>query len=150
MIKQPWLLVVSGILLVVALGFAIDRALFLVTAERTSGSVERITSSNGRCGSKKNKYDCTRFQAIVGFTTKDGRAGEITVSAGSSRGYDQPSSAADLSVRQAVPVVYSPRNPAKAYQNSLWGVWGAPLMAFIGQLATLFGSFSEGRRRRGW
>ncbi|MCC7070321.1 MAG: DUF3592 domain-containing protein [Deltaproteobacteria bacterium] len=150
MIKQPWLLVVSGILLVGAIGFAVDRLIFLASAEKTQGTVERITASNGRCGSKKNKYPCTRFEAEVAFTTKKGRDGEITVSAGSARGNNQPTSAADLSVGRGVPVVYNPRNPSKAYQDSLWGVWGTPLMMFIGQVATLFGSLSEGRRRQRW
>ncbi len=150
MIKQPWLLVISGLLLVGALGFAADRVIFLMGAQKTRGTVERLTAENGRCGSKKNKYSCTRFSADVAFTTSDGRSSSISISAGSTRGHNQPTSSANVSVGQGVPVVYSPRNPSKAYQDSLWGVWGAPLMMFIGQLATLFGSFSEGRRRRSW
>jgi hypothetical protein len=49
---------------------------------------------------------------------------------------------------QQVGVVYSPSDPARAYENTFFGVFGAPLMAGIMQIATLFGSMSEGRGRR--
>lgn len=150
MIKQPWLLLISAALLVGVLGFTADRLIFLATAEKTNGTVERVTSSNGRCGSKKRKHPCTRFDAEVGFTTKAGRTGAVTVSAGSTRGYDQPTTNADLHVGDSVRVVYNPRKPSKAYEDSTWGVWGTPLILLIGQVATMFGAFSEGRRRGRW
>lgn len=149
MIKQPWLLVISGICLVVGLFLVVERAFFLATAEETQGVVVTVESSNSSCGSSKRRYACTKFKAFVEYRAGTNPAPfTIDISAGSSRGRDRPLSEADLHKGASVPVVYSPTNPAKAYQNTFFGVWGAPIIAGIAQLGTLIGSLSEGRRRR--
>lgn len=150
MIKQPWLLAVSGLCLVMGTYFVVDRLVFLATAERVMGTVTELTSRNDTCGSERNRYRCTKFRAEVAFEAKTGGSFTIDISAGQERGHDEPLSRALYEEGSQVEVVYSPRNPSKAYQNTLFGVWGAPIIAFGVQISTLLGSFSEGRRRRRW
>ena len=71
----------------------------------------------------------------------------MNVGAGSSRGSNQPVASASRHAGDPVRVVYSPRNPTKAYQDTFFGVWGAPVIAAGLQIATMLGSMSEGRRR---
>lgn len=49
-------------------------------------------------------------------------------------------------VGQQVPVAYDPDRPGRAYRDSFWDIWGAPLMTFFVQLFAFFGGFSEKRR----
>ena len=148
MIKQPWLLAVSALCLLVAIGLATERLMFLAGSAETVGKVIRLEHRNERCGSQKRRYACTKFTAEVQYKPQAGGTFEIEISAGSSRGSDAPLTSANLRVDDPVPVVYSPGNPSKAYQNTFFGVWGAPLVAAGAQIATLFGSMAEGRRRR--
>ncbi len=153
MIKQPKLLLIAGILLLVASGFAVKRLNFLRTAKRTHGSVESVTASNGSCsdgsGKSRRNYSCTTFTAQVRFATKTGELGMLELDAGSRAGHNEPTSGASRQVGASVPVVYNPKNLHEAYENTTFGVWGAPLASGGGSLATLMGSFTE-RRRRTW
>lgn len=150
MIKQPWMLVVSAVLLLVAIGLGIERTLFVLGSAASEGKVARIDSENSRCGSKKSRYDCTVFSAMVQYAIPSGAILAIRVGAGSTRGNNQPSSSASRSIGDRVGVLYSEKNPVKAYENTIFGVWGAPLIAVGAQIATMLGSLTEGRRRRGW
>ena len=148
MIKQPWLLVISGICLVIGIYLVVERSLFLASAEETQGKVISIESRNTTCGSKRRRYACTKFKALVEYPVGANAVPHtILISAGSSRGRDQPVSGADLPEGTPVPVVYAPDNPGKAYQNTFFGVWAAPIIAGIAQFGTLIGSMAQGRRR---
>ena len=147
MIKQPWLLVVSAVCLTVALWLVADRVMFLMKAEETVGTVADVTASNGRCGSRRSKHNCTRYGARVEYETGAG-VHSLSISAGSARGHSQPLSRARVQKNGRVPVVYSPDTPERSYENTVFGVWGAPLMAFFAQIATFIGSLTKGRARR--
>lgn len=150
MIKQPWLLAVSGVCLLIALWLAGDRAMFLWSAEKTTGTVVEITGRNDRCGRRKARYSCTKYSAQVEYATRSGSTHMLEISAGSARGHSQPTSRARVRKEGPVPVVYAPDEPTRAYEDTLFGVWGAPLMAGFAQIATFLGSLTEGRKRRSW
>lgn len=150
MIKQPWLLAVAALLLVVAIGFAVRQASFLMTADRTTGTVTRVDGRNTSCGSKRNRHSCTRFDSVVRYDV-NGQPYFLTVDSGSARGYDQPESRASHPQGSGVRIVYSKSNPSRAYRDSFFDVWFGPLASAGGAVASALGSLSEGRRRRyGW
>jgi hypothetical protein len=141
-IRQPFWLVVSGGLLVLAIGLGVERLVFLETAIETTGTVSEVTGENSRCGSRHSRRDCTEFTASITFE-HHGETYTTTTGAGSERGRDQPVSEADLHVGERVPVVFSPGDPGRAYHDSFWDLWSWPLMALAGQVATMFGAFVE-------
>ena len=148
MIKQPWLLAVSGVCLLVALWLVADRTMFLWSAEKTIGTVTELSGRNERCGRRKSRYSCTKFSAQVQYATRSGSTHTLDISAGSARGHNQPATRARVRKDGPVPVVYAPDQPDRAYEDTLFGVWGAPLMAGFAQIATFLGSLAEGRKRR--
>jgi hypothetical protein len=149
-IKQTWLFVVSLLALALAAMLGLRQAKFLADAEKAMGEVTTISRSNSRCGRKNHRYGCTEFAAVVVFTARSGQTGSITVPAGSTRGLDMPSSNADYRAGDTVPIIYDPDHMDRAYQNTTWGIWSAPLIALIVHLATLVGSMTERRERRRW
>lgn len=146
-IKHRWLAAISLILLLLALGFAIDRILFLKTATETQGTVISVDSSNGRCGGGKRRRSrpCTRFVSIVQFADLEARPQQLSISSGSRRGHDQPSTYSRLPIGKSVSILYDPNDPSKAFENTTWGVWGIPLMLLFGQLITFVISLMEPR-----
>ena len=143
-VKNKLLFAVSMVLVVVVLGFVVERVTFLMRAEHAVGEVTELSSSNGRCGGK-HKYNCTTFRANVRYSV-NGEDRDLDVSAGSSRGHNRPLSDANYVRGSKVPVLYNPRNRNQAYRDTFFDVWGAPLMAFVAQISMFFGSFSERRR----
>ena len=146
MIKQPSYAVLSLILFAVVVGYAIERITFLKRAERATGKVVEMSSSNGRCGGR-SKHNCTRYSALVHFLARDTNS-TLIISAGSSRGHDRPLEYADVHLNDQVPVVYDPLNPTKAYEDTTAGVWGTPILILIFQISSLFASLSEPKSRR--
>ena len=144
-VKNKLLFVVSMALVLVVLGFVADRVVFLVRAEHATGEVTELSSYNTTCGRKRSRHACTQFRAHVRYTVNDEER-SLDVSAGSSRGNNRPLSEANYARGSKVPVLYTPRNPNQAYRDTFFDVWGAPLMAFFPQIATLVGAFSEKRR----
>jgi hypothetical protein len=141
-IKQPWLAAVSLILFIVLAAFVIERLWFLETAARTNGNVAEVTSYNSRCGGgrRNRSYSCTKFKAYIEFYANLGVMHRFSVSAGRKRGSNQSISYSRLAPGQNVPVVYDPKKPQKAYEDTLWGVWGTPIILFFGQIITFFSS----------
>jgi len=146
-VKSPVLFWFSMALALVVLWFVADRTLFLIRAVHTSGNVINLSAANGscRCG-RRCHYDCTKFQAQVGFQARESPAA-LWVSAGSARGYDCPVTQARYVIGDSVAIVYNPRNPAEAYRDTVADVWGAPIAAFFFQIITLIGSFTRGRQQ---
>jgi hypothetical protein len=143
-IKKPFWFWSSVALAVVVVYFVLDRTVFLVRAERTTGVVTEVHGVNTRCG-RKRKHNCTRFTARVRFTAQI-QEYTFSVSAGSARGHRQPLSRADYDVGESVPVVYNPGRPEQAYRDAFWDVWGTPVLAFFFQIAALLGSFQEKKK----
>jgi preprotein translocase subunit SecF len=148
MIKQPWLLAVSGVCLLVVLWLVADRTMFLWSAEETIGTVVELSGRNERCGRRRTRHSCTKFSAQVQYASQRGSTHTLQISAGSARGHNQPVSRARVRKDGPVSVVYAPDQPTRAYENTLFGVWGAPLWAGLAQIATFLGSLTEGRKRR--
>jgi hypothetical protein len=146
-IKQPILFALSGVALAVAVGLLAWRGLFYFTAVEAVGTVAEITASNGNCGSSKHRYACTHFTAQIAFPAQ-GTTFRTSTAAGERRGHGQPVSGADYRVGQTLPVVYSPLSPENACHDSVWDVWGMPILAFFTQLVMMFGSLFEGKKRR--
>ena len=149
MIKQPWALAISGIFLFIAVYYVVERAFFIMSAEKTLGSVVKVESYNSRCGGgkRRSKYDCTKFTSYVRYFNLKNSPYEISLSSGSSRGHNQPDSYARLKMGESVPIIYDPKNPAKAYEDTIWGVWGVPIMLFFGQICSFLISISQPKTR---
>jgi hypothetical protein len=148
-IRQPLYAMLSAVLLAVVLWFVADRVMFLKRAQHTTGSVVSVTARNDRCGGRRSRHSCTRFQAAVRYSPEGGGASySLSLSGGDAYGYDQPVSRASYAVGQRVPVVYDPAHPEKSYEDSFTGVWGTPIMAFVFQIVFFFTSLTEPRRRR--
>lgn len=60
------------------------------------------------------------FYPVVRFRTQDGKTIDFRASSGS----QHPAYA----VGDRVPVIYDPSNPKDSRVNTVWGVWGAPLI----------------------
>jgi hypothetical protein len=148
MIKQPFFALIALALLVAAGWFVMDRLTFLHTAERTAGKVVSVSARNDRCGGRRSRHSCTRYTAHINFSPLHSSGTyNLSISAGSHRGYDQPVNYASHTTGDAVQVVYNPKKPDEAYEDSLMGVWGTPIMLAIGQLISFFTSLTEPRRR---
>ena len=148
MIRQPLWAIVSLVVLVVLAGFVVERCMFLYRAERAIGRVIAVDSYNSTCGRRRSRYSCTEFDATVEFSTKTAARYTLEVSAGTARGYNQPLSRASRRVSDGVPVVYDPNKPTKAYEDSVWGVWGMPIILAMFQVASFFSSLCEPKGRR--
>ena len=147
MIKQPTYAILGGIIFVGFLLYSFERLNFLRTAEKTTGTVASLYAENDRCGGK-HKHNCTEFYARVHFRTRKEESAEFVVGAGKTRGHNQSLNYADRKVGDEVAVIYAPHNPTKSYVDTLWGVWGGPLMTLFVSFTSLFSSFSEPRRRK--
>lgn len=133
--------VISLTLLVAAAGFSVERLSFLNSAERTTGTVTDVTSYNGRCGSRKSAHNCTIFTAMTEFSARSGEKYTVGVLAGKARGHGRGREYAAVKINDPVAVVYDPAAPAKAYEDTTWGVWSTPIMIMIFQIVFLFLSF---------
>lgn len=140
-VKQPvyfWVAVLATLPLAY---FLIDRVHFVWSSRTVMSSVEKVTASNGRCGGKR-RYNCTKFQAELKYRVGD-RNYWLSVSAGSERGHNQPLHYARHQRNQRVQIAYDPRNPARAYRNTLFDIWGAPIITFFVQICSFIGSLTE-------
>jgi hypothetical protein len=150
---SPWretlntagLFLIAGIAFVVGLWLVGDRVVFLAAAERTVGEVTQLESRNGRCGGRRTRRSCTKFYADVSYRT-GGATWVLEVTAGRSNGYGRPLAEADYRVGDRVTIAYNPRRPRQAYRDTLWDIWGAPLMAFFVQIGAMFGGLNDRKR----
>lgn len=148
MIKQKWLFALSMLALVAGALLGLRQADFLLGAEKATGKVSSISKRNDECGRRRDRYDCTRFTAKVRFASQSGQTGNISVAAGTARGHNAPVSKAQRREGDPVRVIFDPGYLARAYENTTWDVWGAPLFALIVHVAMLIGSMTEQRERR--
>ena len=135
---------VSLALLFAGIGYASHRALFLSRAEETVGEVVKLSASNDRCGGRRNRYDCTKFEAEVEFFIND-NSYLLDVSAGQSRGHDQPLVFANYSRGSQVPIVYDPRHPETAFRNEFGDLWGGPIVTFVFQIVAFIAGYRKQR-----
>jgi hypothetical protein len=147
MIRQPILLLLSAPVLLFTVGAFLWRADFFLNSVEATGHVVQVVARNETCtsgGKHKRRYPCTRFDAVVRYPTPRGDQ-TFTVGAGSSRGSSQPTTAADRSVGQRVDVRFDQRSPSSAAEDSVLGVWGAPLVGLVMQFALMFGAVMPSR-----
>ena len=147
MIRHPFMLVISGALLLLAVGLGVERLVFIETAMEATGTVSSVSGTNGRCGSRRSKHDCTEFTATITFDHR-GQKFSTTTGAGSQRGHGVSTSRASHRVGERLPVVFEPGNPGRAYHDTFFDLWCWPLMALGGQIATMFGAFVPPKRSR--
>ncbi|MDZ4786676.1 MAG: hypothetical protein SGJ02_11440 [bacterium] len=83
---------------------------------------------------------------LVFFANRD-RTYVFSVCAGRTSGHNQPTSLARLKVRQAVAVVYSKRNPSRAYEDTTLGFWGMPISLGFAQIIMAISSLMTPRRK---
>ncbi len=152
MIKNPFFAWCSLILFMFFAHYSIDRFLFLKTAVHTSGTVVGLSSQNGRCGYRRSRYDCTRYDASVDFIGQNKKKYSLLASAGSRRGHNVPVEEATKKINDSVPVVYDPENPFKSFVDEFWDIWSTPVVLFFLMLVFFTMSISELKRRDeiGW
>ena len=134
---------VAALLTLPLLYFLIDRIDFVWSSKTVMSTVENVRGENDTCGGKR-KYRCTRYYAMLQYDVDDATY-RIEVGAGRERGYDQPLELANHRVGQAVQVAYDPSKPARAYRDTFWDIWGAPLITFFLQICAFFGNKKEER-----
>jgi hypothetical protein len=150
MIKQPVFAGIAGVLFLIFAGYVINRLIFINNSERTTGIVENITGSNSRCRSgRKSRHNCTKFNATIRFNPlNESKEYRLELSAGSSRGHNQPISDASYQIGESVPVVYDPDAPDNVYLDSFYGLWATPIYLFVLQIISFVSSLMEPRRRQ--
>lgn len=145
-VKNRFVFVVALLLTVPLVYFLVDRTTFVLTGRKTTATVDDIRGTNDLCGRRANKHACTRFDAILGYAV-NGSNYQIRVGAGKARGHDQPVSRSYYVEGQSETVAYDPDDPRRAYRDATWDIWGAPILAFLCQIAAFFASFTEKRKR---
>lgn len=144
-IKNRVLFGLSMVIALVALGFIVNRLVFLAHARHTTGAVIALHASNGSCScGRRCHYPCTRFGADVQFPESES-AVPLRVTAGTERGFNQPVEDSQYRIGDSVPVIYNPGDTSEAYRDTFGDVWGAPLAALFFHLVTLVGSFAKPR-----
>lgn len=137
-----------GAMTAVSLTLLVWRGGFWLTSVETTGTVVRVTAEDGNCGSTRNRYHCTKFGATLEYRA-DGRRYRTDTGAGQVRGAGRPTTLAAFQVGQQVPVRYSTVAPSLGCRDSLWDLWGYPVLALIGQLVLMLALFVRGGRRAG-
>lgn len=148
MFKGPIFAIVSLGLLASLVIVSGQRLSFLSRALKTTGSVTKLEARNSRCGGgkRRSKYPCTKFTAMVEYQAEAGGAYTLRVSAGSTRGHDQDVSYANKQVGRSVAVIYDPKNPEKAYEDSLFDIWGTPFILGVVQISLALSRLSSRSR----
>jgi hypothetical protein len=148
MIKRPFLASVSLILFLGLAYFVIERIIFINNAEHTEGTVTEIRARNSTCGGSRRRrsYSCTKFNANVKYQVTN-KEYILNLSAGSARGDNRSTEQATYNYHQKINVIYNPKDPAHAYEDSIWGVWAVPIMLFFGQIVTFITSLTEPKKR---
>lgn len=157
MIQQKFLFAFAVILLLVSGWFFVDRVTFIRSAQKATGEVTQIDANQTRCsrssGTGKRRrtshYDCTNFSARVTYTTSSGDVRTFNVGAGSVIGHTDDIARANRRMGARVPVIYNPKDPDEAYQDTLLAVWGLPGLSGGGGGLMVLASLT-GRRRRTW
>jgi hypothetical protein len=145
-VKNQIVFVIALLLTIPLVYFLVDRTAFVLKAQKTTATVHDIAGRNDLCGRRASKRACTKFDATLSYVV-NGSEYRIRVAAGSTRGHDQPISHADYVDGQSETVAYDPRKPQRAYRDAVWDIWGAPILAFLCQVAAFVSSFSEKKRR---
>jgi hypothetical protein len=141
--REPSLVPLAGLATLVLLGFFAHRAVFWLRAAHVQGRVVEVVAQNARCARKLSHGPCTRYTARVRFARADGSSAELVAHAGSVRGHRQPLQRSWYEPGDAVPIVYDPALPAKAYVDDASDLWSAPFLLSVGVgtawLLALFG-----------
>ncbi|WP_455382070.1 DUF3592 domain-containing protein [Salinispira pacifica] len=113
--------------------YAVVILAFIGRAAHTEGTIVRIDSvKNAVPFMDQVKGSGVIYYPVVQFKTQDGKTIDFRAASGSQR--------PRFSVGDSVSVMYDPANPSDSRINSLWGVWGAPLILLgIGALFLLLG-----------
>jgi hypothetical protein len=147
MIKQPIYAAISAALLLSIVIYVNERINFINKGLDTTGTVVKISSYNARCGGRRSRYSCTRFRAHVEYFDLKKVGYVLSIGAGTAGGYDRSNDNADVKIAGKIGIKYDPDNPSKAYENTLWGIWGGPIMLLIVQISTLVTSFVDPKRK---
>lgn len=149
MVQHPFYFIISIVLLVVVLGYVCNRVAFLQSARRVEGKVITVTGTDSRCGSRRARHPCTRFDAVVQYKTPEtGRDYTLNLDAGTAYGRSQDVEKARLRMGEQVRIAYDPDAPHKSFEDTFYGIWGTPLMLGFFQIVAFVSSFGENRRRR--
>lgn len=154
MIRQPFLMLLGCVAIIIAAVFALERLYFLSRAEKTNGYVSNISSYEGRCGGGRRRasYPCTRYSADIKFYGRNGSENHFDVDAGSMRylkhSYGNLTSGATskYTLGQSIPIIFNPNNPSRAYIDSTMDVWATPLGCLLGGVICMISSLFEPRR----
>ncbi len=121
---NPRFIFFSGIGVIVTLVLLYFESIFLLRALPTRGMVTEIIPVGARCGSVRNKYDCTKFDATVEYRTADEAKHTAHLSAGSVRGRSGSLSEADFQPNVTIPILYDPQDFSKISHDTFAKGWG--------------------------
>lgn len=139
------LFAVAAALLVVAIGLAIERLMFVSRALPTVGHVVDVSARNASCGRRRMHRPCTKFRVVVEYRIENGAPRRLKLSAGSARGHDQPLSAAHHPPGSAVRLIYDPRNTQRIYRDAAPDVFAGPLFSVFLSLVAGAGGLTKRR-----
>jgi len=125
--------------------FLFDRIDFALSSQQAVAAVERISAHNTRCG-KRGRRASTKFVATLKYQVS-GRDYRIDVNSGRTRGYDQSVQFANHYAGAQEKLVYDLRRPERAYHDTTWAVWHAPILILLVQIAFFIGSMNDKDRR---
>ena len=118
-------LAAAGLLVLLAVVFAISRASFVSGAERTSGTVVGLRKrvSDRYDSSRRRRARSTSFAPVVTFRDSSGRSHRFVSATGS----NPPTHG----VGDAIDVLYEPDDPATASVADFWSLWLVPVVLGI-------------------
>lgn len=107
--------------------------IFTVSATHTIGQVVKIeTVQNTLPFVDKSNGSGTYYYPLIRFTAKSGKVVDFRASSGSQH--------VQYAIGDTVPVLYDPAEPQDGRIDTLWGVWGAPIILVgIGAIFLLIG-----------
>ena len=147
MVKQPFLLLMSLVFLIIAGSMSADDIRFLFKTEKISGVVTAIKSQNTSCahGKPSYVYDCTRFRALTNYEINNVKR-ETIIPAGFAHHYNQPVSQANFKINDSVVLRYDPAmNTTTFFDNSFLNRWMYPVLFILLGLGAGLSSFMEPR-----
>lgn len=152
LIKNKFSLVIAGILTIPLLYFIADRIQLLHVGVHVDGVVEEVTAHNDRCSRRSGKhttyYDCTKYNAIIGFNTLPPPIhSTFELSWWSESWHNQPVTYSSRQKWDLTKVIYDPKKISRVYEDTLWGIWWVPIMNLVMQLSFFGWAFSEEKKK---
>lgn len=147
-IKRPSLLLIGALLTLPLVYFLVERIDFMRSSRKAVATVESVQARHYSCR-RGVDHLCTEFAATLTFNV-DGKTHWFLVDAGWVRFRTEVLRRARYQVKELLYVVYDVRKPDHAYVDTLWNVWGTPLLILLAQIAAFIGCLRERYLEHPW